>query len=99
MLPANAISLAMTGASGAQYGLRLLQCLLEADRSVYLMISVPGQVVVGMETDLSIPGRSKEIQRMLTQRFGAHDGQLHVFGLRLRLHHLIQRLRLHQSQR
>jgi 4-hydroxy-3-polyprenylbenzoate decarboxylase len=80
MLPANAISLAITGASGAQYGLRLLQCLLQADRTVYLMISVPGQVVVGMETDLRIPGRSKEIQHVLTRHFGARDGQLQVFG-------------------
>ena len=81
MLPPHAISLAITGASGAQYGLRLLQCLLEADRTVYLMISVPGQVVIGMETDLSMPGRSREIQQMLAGRFGAKDGQLRVFGL------------------
>jgi 4-hydroxy-3-polyprenylbenzoate decarboxylase len=80
MSPANAVCLAITGASGAQYGLRLLQCLLQADRTVYLMISVPGQVVIGMETDFRIPGRSKEIQHRLTQRFGANDGQLQVFG-------------------
>jgi 4-hydroxy-3-polyprenylbenzoate decarboxylase len=80
MLPANAISLAITGASGAQYGLRLLQCLLQADHAVYLMISVPGQVVIGTETDLRIPGRSKEIQHLLAQHFGAKDGQLQVLG-------------------
>jgi 4-hydroxy-3-polyprenylbenzoate decarboxylase len=80
MLPANAICLAITGASGAQYGLRLLQCLLEAGRTVYLMISVPGQVVIGMETNLRIPGRSQEIQRLLARHFGAKDGQLRVFG-------------------
>jgi 4-hydroxy-3-polyprenylbenzoate decarboxylase len=80
MLPANAVCLAITGASGAQYGLRLLQCLLEAGRTVYLMISVPGQVVIGMETDIRIPGRSNEIQQMLEQHFGAKDGQLRVFG-------------------
>lgn len=80
MPPPNAICLAITGASGAQYGLRLLQCLLEAERTVYLMISVPGQVVIGMETDLRIPGRSREIQHMLSQHFGAKDGQLQVFG-------------------
>lgn len=80
MLPANAICLAITGASGAQYGLRLLQCLLEAGRTVYLMISVPGQVVIGMETNLRLPGRSQEIQRLLARHFGAKDGQLRVFG-------------------
>jgi 4-hydroxy-3-polyprenylbenzoate decarboxylase len=80
MPPANAIALAITGASGAPYGLRLLQCLLQAERTVYLMISVPGQVVIGMETELGIPGRTKEIQNMLAQRFGASEGQLRVFG-------------------
>jgi len=80
MLPANAVCLAITGASGAQYGLRLLQCLLEAGRTVYLMISVPGQVVIGMETNLRIPGRSQEIQRLLARHFGTKDGQLRVFG-------------------
>jgi 4-hydroxy-3-polyprenylbenzoate decarboxylase len=80
MLPANAVCLAITGASGAQYGLRLLQCLLEADRTVYLMISVPGQVVIGMETDIRIPGRSREMQQMLAEHYGARNGQLRVFG-------------------
>jgi len=34
-----AIALAMTGASGAVYGLRLLECLLQAQKTVYLMLS------------------------------------------------------------
>ena len=57
------IALAMTGASGVQYGLRLLQCLLERQRHVYLMLSKPAQVVIGMETDLALPGRSADIAR------------------------------------
>jgi 4-hydroxy-3-polyprenylbenzoate decarboxylase len=76
----NAISLAMTGASGAQYGLRLLECLLSAGRTVYLMISAPGQVVIGMETDLGLPGRPAEMQRFLSERYAAAPGQLSVFG-------------------
>jgi 4-hydroxy-3-polyprenylbenzoate decarboxylase len=76
----NAISLAMTGASGAQYGLRLLECLLDAGRTVYLMISAPGQVVIGMETDLALPGRPAEMQRFLSERYAAAPGQLSVFG-------------------
>ncbi|NNG13504.1 MAG: UbiX family flavin prenyltransferase [Halobacteria archaeon] len=80
-MPANnAISLAMTGASGAQYGLRLLECLLSSRRTVYLMISAPGQVVIGMETDVRLPGRPAEMQRVLSERYGATPGQLHVFG-------------------
>ncbi len=80
-MPANnAISLAMTGASGAQYGLRLLECLLNSRRTVYLMISAPGQVVIGMETDVRLPGRPAEMQRVLSERYGAAPGQLRVFG-------------------
>lgn len=75
-----AVSLAMTGASGAAYGLRLLECLLAAGRHVYLMISAPAQVVIGMETDLKLPGRPAEIEARLTQRCGAAPGQLTVLG-------------------
>lgn len=74
------VSLAMTGASGAQYGLRLLECLLKAHCRVYLMISAPGQVVIGMETNLRLPGRSAEIQKVLTEKYATADGQLRVFG-------------------
>jgi flavin prenyltransferase len=73
------VALAMTGASGAQYGLRLLQYLLEADIRVSLMLSRPAQVVIGMETDLSLPGRASEIGRFLGGRFGAREGQLRVY--------------------
>jgi flavin prenyltransferase len=74
------IALAFTGASGAQYGLRLLECLLEAGEQVYLMVSAPAQVVIGMETDLKLPGRTAEIERFFTERHGAGAGQLRVFG-------------------
>jgi len=75
-----AIALAMTGASGAAYGLRLLECLLQADKRVYLMLSSPAQVVIGMETDLRLPGRAVEIQTFLTGHYRAKPGQLEVFG-------------------
>lgn len=75
-----AVALAMTGASGAQYGLRLLECLLGAGRPVHLMLSKPGQLVIAMETDEKLPGRVSEIQRHFTGRFGAAPGQLQVHG-------------------
>lgn len=73
------ISLAMTGASGAQYGLRLLEVLLKQGHRVYLMLSKPAQVVIGMDTDLKLPSRPKEIQRFFEERFGIASGQLFVF--------------------
>ena len=73
-------ALAITGASGAPYALRLLEVLLKQGERVDLMISAPGQIVVGMETGLKLPGRAAEIQRILASRFAAVDGQLRVFG-------------------
>ena len=74
------VALALTGASGVQYGLRLLECLLEADVHVYLMLSQPARVVIGMETDLSLPGRQAELERALGEMYRAAAGQLEVFG-------------------
>lgn len=74
------IAVAITGASGTAYALRLLDCLVEADRDVYLMISQAGQVVLRMETDLDVPNRPQEAERFFTEYFGAEPGQIRVFG-------------------
>lgn len=74
------VALAMTGASGARYGLRLLECLLQAGEQVFFMVSAPGQVVISMETDLKLPGRPAELQRFLVAHYGAEPHQLRVFG-------------------
>ena len=76
----DAIAVAITGASGVQYGLRLIECLLDAGRQVQLMLSQAGQVVINMETDLQVPSRSQEIQAYLTDHFGCAEGQLAVYG-------------------
>lgn len=76
----DAIAVAMTGASGAVYGLRLLECLLRAGHRVYLMVSSPARVVLATETDVELPGRPEQVQAFLSERFGARDGQLAVFG-------------------
>lgn len=74
------VALAMTGASGAQYGLRLLECLLGAGCRVSLMVSKPAQVVIGMETDLALPARPAEMQRFFCARHGVTPEQLLVYG-------------------
>lgn len=78
--PQSPIAVAFTGASGIQYGLRLVDSLLGAGREVYLMVSQAAQVVANMETDLALPGRPDQMQTFLTQYFGATPGQLQVFG-------------------
>lgn len=74
------ITLAITGASGAQYGLRLLDCLLKAGVNVNVMISAAAQIVIATETDVALPGRADEKQTFLSERYSAKNGQLSVFG-------------------
>lgn len=74
------ITLAITGASGAQYGLRLLDCLVSAGVQVNVMISAAAQVVIATETDVALPGRADEQQAFLSERYGAKAGQISVFG-------------------
>ncbi len=79
-MPERALALAMTGASGMPYGLRLLEMLLFAEETVYLMVSSPARMVLAEETDLKLPNRPAEIKAILEQRYQARPGQLHVYG-------------------
>ena len=75
------ITLAITGASGAQYGLRLLECLLAAGCQVYLMISKAAEQVIATETELELPDSMMAQQRLLTQSYGGDEGQLLLLDL------------------
>lgn len=74
------VTLAITGASGVQYGLRLLQCLLAADTQVLLLISRAAQVVIATETDLKLPGAPDQQETFLSELYSAREGQLKVYG-------------------
>ena len=74
------VTVAITGASGVQYGLRLVHCLLEAQAQVLLMISRAAQVVIATETDLRLPGQPEQQAAFLSEHFAAGEGQLQVFG-------------------
>ena len=74
------IALAVTGASGIQYAMRLLEVLLAADCTVYLMFSRAARVVAGMETDWRLPPRSADMEAYLTAHFGVTEARLRVFG-------------------
>lgn len=73
------VSLAITGASGACYGIRLLECLLLANIKVYLMISSPAKVVIATETELDIPGSTEAQKKYFCERFGANPDNLQIF--------------------
>lgn len=74
------ITLAITGASGAQYGLRLLQCLIQADCKVYLLISDAARIVINTETHFTLPESFEEQSKFFQQYTGAKDAQLTLFA-------------------
>ena len=74
------ITLAFTGASGMPFGLRLLECLIQARCRVYLLYSSAAQIVAKQECELTIPAQPREAARMFGERFNAADGQIEVFA-------------------
>lgn len=76
--PPRVITLAMTGASGAPYGLRLLQQLLAGGHHVYLLLSQAAEIVIRTETDLKLPKTVSEQRDFLLHHFHG-PGQLDVF--------------------
>lgn len=74
------VTLALTGASGMPYALRLLEILLSAGKTVYLVYSQAAQIVAQQEMDFNLSSSPEETQKMLCERFGVSAQQLHVFG-------------------
>ena len=74
------IILAFTGASGAPYGLRLLELLLHGGCRVDLIFSKAAHMVLAMETDLNLPARPADIADFFQQRHQVSADQLRVFG-------------------
>lgn len=75
------VCLALTGASGMPYGIRLLDCLLAAGCRVQLLYSQAAQVVARQEMDLELPSRPADARAALLARLPAVDGEkLAVFG-------------------
>jgi 4-hydroxy-3-polyprenylbenzoate decarboxylase len=74
------VAIALTGASGMPYGIRLLECLIASGTRVWLIYSQVAQIVAKQELDLKLPAQPREAQRYFADRFGARAGQLEVFG-------------------
>lgn len=74
------VTLAVTGASGAQYALRLLECLVRLEVEVYFLISQAAQLVVATETELALPPKPQALESFLTGQYQARPGQIRVFG-------------------
>ncbi len=74
------ITLAWTGASGAPYGLRLLECLLAAEYHVYLLISSAARVVLATEHGLMLPTGPDAAKAILVEHLQCDASQLSVCG-------------------
>ena len=76
----NRVTVAITGASGAPYALRLIQCLLDQDQQVFLLISSAARVVLATEHGMQLPAAPDKAAEQLRQYFSASDDSLQVFG-------------------
>jgi 4-hydroxy-3-polyprenylbenzoate decarboxylase len=74
------VIIAMTGASGAAYTLRLLECCLQAKIQIQFIISQPGQVVLGMETDLKLTGAPQKMRQQLADYFNSDPSLISVYA-------------------
>ncbi|GIC77245.1 flavin prenyltransferase UbiX [Moritella sp. F3] len=72
------ITLGISGASGSQYAVRLLELLLAANVQVHLLMSDAAKVVMATETDEKWPADNKSLQLFLTDKYQAKAGQLLV---------------------
>jgi 4-hydroxy-3-polyprenylbenzoate decarboxylase len=74
------ITLAMTGASGAEYALRLFECCLQQNIQVQFITSQPGQIVLGMETELKLGGSPQKMRQALADYFDADAKLIQVYS-------------------
>ncbi|MCP4186019.1 MAG: UbiX family flavin prenyltransferase [Gammaproteobacteria bacterium] len=74
------LTLAMTGASGAPYTLRLMQHCLQNAIQVQFLTSQPGQIVLGMESDLTLSGNTLKMQQHIAEYFEVDANLIKVYA-------------------
>lgn len=74
------ICVALTGASGLSYGLRLIETLAGAGCRVYVLYSQAAQVVARQELGLQWSSQPGTMQEWLQERYSTAPGQIEVFG-------------------
>lgn len=78
----NRLTLAITGASGAAYGLRLMQRLaLMGGIDMHVLISDAARVVLDQEQDLLLPEDPESMGAALAAHLGIADDGIHCYGL------------------
>lgn len=74
------ITLAITGASGSAYALRLIECLVAANYQIYLLCSSAAKVVFDTEVGLKVPSSPDAASQFFIDKYKAKPQQIIVFG-------------------
>jgi 4-hydroxy-3-polyprenylbenzoate decarboxylase len=74
------ITLAITGASGSAYALRLIECLIAANYQLYILCSSAGRIVLDTEVGVKIPSSPDAASKFFTEKYQAKNNQITVFG-------------------
>jgi 4-hydroxy-3-polyprenylbenzoate decarboxylase len=78
-MAAEDLILAMTGASGAPYGVRLLEVLLRAGRTVHLTLSPAATQVIEQELDRQVKLDQFRLRDLLGDEAEVPQGQVHYY--------------------
>ena len=73
-------AVALTGASGLAYGLRLIECLIDAGCRVAVLASQASHLVAKQELGLTLPPRPSELEQFFHARHPAAIGRLRAYG-------------------
>ena len=74
------VTVALTGASGMAYGLRLIECLVQAGAHVAIIYTQAAHIVAKQELDITLPARAADAERYFHERYQAAENQLRVYG-------------------
>jgi len=74
------VTVALTGASGVQYGMRLIECLFAANVPVFLMVSKAAQMVIATETEEKWPANPESLKSHLIEKYQISEDLLQVYG-------------------
>ncbi|WP_286264851.1 flavin prenyltransferase UbiX [Thalassotalea atypica] len=74
------ITIAITGASGSAYAMRLIECLVTANHQVFILYSSAARVVFDTELGVKVPSSPDAAAQFFSERFSAKAGQISVFG-------------------
>lgn len=80
MNQSTSVTVAITGASGAPYALRLIECLLAQQQELHVVMSSAARVVFATELNWCLPAAPAAMAEQFRERFQVTSEQLQVYG-------------------